>query len=124
MTAVAEAIVGTNKTLGILPLGTVNRLAQDLAIPLGPDKAIGVLATLNPVHIDVAEVNGRVFLHNVTIGLMPRIALVREQICGKRGISPKAEFVRYFLERLSLAKRLAIEVDQADGPVRIYRAQW
>src|SRR5690349_10945078 len=34
VTALAEAIAGTEKTLAVLPLGTANLLARDLGIPL------------------------------------------------------------------------------------------
>jgi diacylglycerol kinase family enzyme len=123
VTAVADAILGTDKTLGILPLGTVNRLARDLHVPLPLAKAIATLVDGEVQRIDAAEVNGLVFLHNVTIGMVPRIALEREKIRGMPGLSPKAGFLKYCVERLSLAKRLAIEVDPSDGPVRIYRAR-
>jgi diacylglycerol kinase family enzyme len=101
----------------------VNRLARDLHIPLPLDKAIATLADGEVQRIDAAEVNGRVFLHNVTLGMVPRIALEREKIRGMPGLSHKAQFLRYCVERLSLAKRLAIEVNPADGPVRIHRAR-
>jgi diacylglycerol kinase family enzyme len=123
VTAVADAIIGTNKTLGIVPLGTVNRLAKDLRIPLAVDKAVTTLATEKEQFIDAAEVNGRIFLHNVTVGMVPRIALERERIRGVPGLSEKAKFVRYCIERLSLGKRLAIEVNPSDAPIRIHRAR-
>ncbi|RYG32977.1 MAG: diacylglycerol kinase, partial [Burkholderiales bacterium] len=45
ITAVAEALVGTNKSLAILPLGTVNALAKDLHVPLDLPKAVANLVT-------------------------------------------------------------------------------
>src|SRR5687767_5807213 len=32
--AVAAAVAGTNKTLGVLPLGTINHFAKNLGVPL------------------------------------------------------------------------------------------
>ena len=37
---VAAAIVGTDKKLGVLPLGTLNHFARDLKIPLDFDAAL------------------------------------------------------------------------------------
>lgn len=69
ITALAEAIIGSGKTLAMLPTGTANLLARDLGIPLDLDQAIAGLRDMVPHNIDVGEVNGRAFLHNVTIGL-------------------------------------------------------
>ncbi len=41
---VAAGIEGSGRTLGILPLGTANVLAQELGLPLRPAAAAGVLA--------------------------------------------------------------------------------
>src|SRR5436190_17967625 len=41
--AVASAIVGTEKILGVLPLGTLNHFAKDLKIPLDLEVAARLL---------------------------------------------------------------------------------
>ena len=51
ITAVASALVGTDKALAILPLGTVNLLARDLGIPLDVNAAIAALAAMQPRRI-------------------------------------------------------------------------
>src|SRR5947208_1399313 len=38
--AVASALIGTGKTLGILPVGTLNHFAKDLHIPLDLEGAV------------------------------------------------------------------------------------
>src|SRR5690606_2624620 len=63
ITALAAALVGSDKSLAILPLGTVNALAKDLQIPLDLPAAVAALTTGTHRRIDVGEVNGRVFLH-------------------------------------------------------------
>ena len=58
---VANGLVGTNATLGILPLGTVNVLARDIGNPLDPKKAIKTLAGGITKNIDLGCANGRYF---------------------------------------------------------------
>ncbi len=64
MSAVATAIAGSTKRLGVLPLGTLNHFAKDLRIPLELKAAVQTIATGSECLVDVAEVNGRVFINN------------------------------------------------------------
>ena len=80
----AQLLAGTTVRLGILPSGTMNLLAHDLAIPVGDlDAAVGVLAEGAPRAVDVGEVNGRVFLCGSMTGLPTRLAQIRE--AGRHG---------------------------------------
>jgi diacylglycerol kinase family enzyme len=74
---VASAVVGTTKHFGVLPLGTLNHFAKDLQIPLDFEAAAQNLITGRPLSVDVAEVNGRIFLNNSSLGLYP--VMVRER---------------------------------------------
>ncbi|MGI8436775.1 MAG: diacylglycerol/lipid kinase family protein [Chthoniobacterales bacterium] len=78
ISAVAGALVGTGKTLGVLPLGTLNHFAKDLGIPLELPEAIATIAHGASAEVDVGEVNGRVFINNSSLGLYPRIVARRE----------------------------------------------
>lgn len=122
ITALAGALVGTDKTLGLLPLGTANLLAKDLKIPLELEQAVAALSAMEPALIDVAKVNDRVFLHNVTLGFVAGVAVGREQIRGRKDLAAKLGFLRYFLRRLARAKRIAVEIIPGDLPPRIARA--
>jgi diacylglycerol kinase family enzyme len=121
--AVAEALLGTDKTLAILPLGTLNGLARDLELPLDVPTAIQLLPQLEPRAIDVAEVNGRPFLHNVIIGLVPGIGAGREKVRGT-GLGGKIQFTLFMIRRLTRARRiaLALQLNGADE-VRVERLQ-
>jgi diacylglycerol kinase family enzyme len=77
--AVASALMGTDKTLGVLPLGTLNHFAKDLKIPLDVEKAVATIIEAHFVQVDVGEVNGRIFLNNSSLGLYPSIVHQREQ---------------------------------------------
>ena len=45
---VAESLLESNIPLGILPAGSANGMAKELAIPLNPEEALQVLALLQP----------------------------------------------------------------------------
>ena len=78
---VASAILASGRpaVLGILPLGTLNHFARDLDIPLELERAIAVIAAGRVAEVDTAEVNGRTFLNNSSIGLYPDIVHARER---------------------------------------------
>lgn len=122
-TALAGSLVGSNKTLAILPLGTANLMARDLAVPLDIEEALAAMATMEPRSIDVGEVNGRIFLHKVVVGFVPAIAAGREHIRGKTGLGAQIGFLRYFIRRIARAKRLALEISPEEGDVRVERVQ-
>lgn len=77
--SVAAAIVDSDKTLGVLPFGTMNHFAKDLNIPLDLEAAIETIVAGHAVTIDVGDVNGRIFLNNSSLGLYPRIIREREK---------------------------------------------
>ena len=78
ISAVAGALVGSDKTLGVLPVGTLNHFAKDLKIPLAVEAAVRTITDGNVTSIDTAEVNGRVFINNSSLGIYPRIVAKRE----------------------------------------------
>jgi diacylglycerol kinase family enzyme len=78
ISAVAGALAGTGKTLGVLPLGTLNHFAKDLGIPLDLPSAVQTIARGRTAEVDVGEVNGRVFINNSSLGLYPHIVAHRE----------------------------------------------
>ncbi|MFN2513648.1 MAG: diacylglycerol kinase family protein [Pyrinomonadaceae bacterium] len=79
LNAVASAVVGTNKTFGVLPLGTLNHFAKDLHIPLELEAAARTIIAGHTTQVDVAEVNDRIFLNNSSLGLYPRLVREREK---------------------------------------------
>jgi diacylglycerol kinase family enzyme len=79
LNAVASALVGTDIAFGVIPLGTMNHFAKDLHIPLDLDEAVRNIAALHSVKVDAAEVNGRIFLNNSSLGLYPDIVRHRDQ---------------------------------------------
>jgi diacylglycerol kinase family enzyme len=78
ISSVAEVIAGTEIPLGVLPLGTRNHFAKDLKIPLELEEAVLCISEAAIIQVDVAEVNGRVFINNSSIGFYPRAVEKRE----------------------------------------------
>jgi len=76
--AVAGAVAGSQSALGVLPLGTLNHFAKDLKIPLDLEAAARTVVENFQVQVDVAEVNGRIFLNNSSLGLYPELVRLRE----------------------------------------------
>jgi diacylglycerol kinase family enzyme len=79
ISAVAAAIAETSKTLGVLPLGTLNHFSKDLNISAEPEEAVRVIAENHIEEIDAGEVNGQIFINNSSIGLYPQIVRRREK---------------------------------------------
>jgi YegS/Rv2252/BmrU family lipid kinase len=77
--AVASTLIDTDKTLGVLPLGTLNHFAKDLKIPLDLEGAARTIIANNAVRVDVGEVNGHIFLNNSSLGFYPSLVHQREQ---------------------------------------------
>ena len=67
------------KTLGVLPMGTLNNFSKDLGIPQTIADAIRVIVEGEAIRIDIAHVNGRYFVNNSSIGLYPRMVKKRVQ---------------------------------------------
>lgn len=118
----AVRLAGTNKALGVIPLGTANMLARDLDIPLDIDEAVAALSHGHVHRIDVVDLNGDVFLNNSVLGLYPKLAKFREQ---KRGKMRFRDWLRLILDALRAMVRrpqLRVEVDLGQGPRQITAA--
>ena len=70
---VAAEVAGTEKILGVLPVGTLNHFAKDLHLPLDLEGAVRTIVERNIASVDVGEVNGRVFVNNSSLGIYPHI---------------------------------------------------
>jgi diacylglycerol kinase family enzyme len=83
----AGVLKDTGIPLGVLPLGTFNHFAKDLGVPLDLEKAVHAIAHGAPVAVDIAEVNGRVFINNSSLGIYPSIVRWRDQLRSRLGLA-------------------------------------
>jgi YegS/Rv2252/BmrU family lipid kinase len=79
----AKLLAGTNKPLGILPLGTRNRLSRALGIPEDPAEAIRSLAAGSARYADIGEVNGHAFVFSSMYGFLNGFGRHREEHRGR-----------------------------------------
>lgn len=77
--AVASKLAGTDISLGVLPMGTLNHFAKDVGIPTNLETAVRNLFAGRAIKVDVGEVNGRVFVNNSGIGVYPHFVRTREE---------------------------------------------
>lgn len=109
--AVAAEAVGTERCLGVLPMGTLNHFAKDLGIPLKLEDAVRALADGIVSTVDVGEVNGRVFVNNSGLGLYPQIVFEREADQKRRGSGKWPAFARAALNAFRRFPFLHLSVD-------------
>jgi diacylglycerol kinase family enzyme len=102
ISTVAAQIVDTDRTLGVLPLGTLNHFAKDLHIPLDIESAARVCLEGREMKVDVGEVNGRIFLNNSSLGLYPSIVRQRKKQQEQLG---RGKWPAFVWASLSVLKR-------------------
>lgn len=71
---VAQALVGTNTALGIIPLGSGNDFLRSLVGFVDLSDALERLAKGRPKPVDVGEANGRFYLNSLGMGIDGQIA--------------------------------------------------
>lgn len=81
----AGAMRGNACELAILPGGTLNHLAQDLGLPDDLTEAARVAATGRTRRLDVAEVNGHLFLNTSSVGAYVTYVRTREGLEPRLG---------------------------------------
>ena len=74
--AAAGVLADSGRTLGVLPLGTLNHFAKDLGVA-DLDAAVDAIAAGHTRDVDVGEVGGRVFINNSSIGFYPQMVAER-----------------------------------------------
>lgn len=119
VSAAAAAMADGNRPLGVLPLGTLNHFARDAGLPAGLDEAVAAIVTGRPKPVDIAEVNGFVFVNNSAVGLYPQMVLQREAQQRTLGRSKRLAMLVASVRALYRFSRhrLAIRIAGAEAPI-------
>lgn len=78
--SVAAKLLGRDVALAVLPLGTMNMVSKAAGFTQSLPAAIAEIAAGEVRAVDAGQVNGRVFLHQVSFGIQPRVVRIREKI--------------------------------------------
>lgn len=117
---VASSLVGTGCRMGVVPLGTFNYFARGHGLPETVPDALRVLMAGETRPLDVAEVNGRVFLNNASLGAYAKVLESRERIYSRYGRSRVAAYWSVLLALLDFRARLWMTVT-VDGEVHRFK---
>ncbi len=120
VSAVAAAVAGTEATLGVLPMGTLNHFAKDLGLPLDLEGAVRTVFDGRAARVDVGEVNGRIFVNNSSVGFYPQIVLERER-AERQGQGKWAALARATASAVRRSKTLEVVLENEGRPGRAFR---
>ena len=119
ISAAASALVDSKTALGVLPLGTLNHFARDLGIPADLDEAAKLIAAGHERRVDVAEMNGRIFINNSAIGLYPLMIVDRDLQRRRLGRSKRLAMIVASVRTLVRFnhQRLTLMLNDREGQV-------
>lgn len=109
----------TGKTLGVIPLGTLNLLARDLHVPLELEAAAEALAAGRVRVIDVAEVNGEPYTNSSVLGFYPQVVQERERQRKQHRLLKWPGAALALAKTLYRLPMLDVRLDWGEGPKRM-----
>jgi len=119
--AVAGVLADTGVPLGVLPLGTLNHFAKDVGIPWDVEAAAETIAKGGVRAVDLAEVNGEIFINNSSIGIYPYLVIAREQLRQRHRLAKWIAMVPAFFRMLRHFPRRRLKIS-TEGRAKPYRS--
>lgn len=116
----AALLAGSDIPLGVVPTGTLNHFAKDIGLPPEPEACLQMIAAGHTRTVDVAEVNGRVFINNCSIGVYPAAVQRRDALRAQRGHGKWRAMIAASCEVFRDLRRLHVEIT-VDGRVHARR---
>lgn len=117
LSSVAGTLLEAKIPLGILPCGTLNHFSKDLQIPSDLAQAVAIIAAGNVRSVDVAEVNGRIFLNNCSIGAYPEAVRRRDELRQRQGLGKWWAMTFASIRVLRNLRRLRVELTVDQKPL-------
>ena len=115
----AALLAGTQVPLGVLPLGTLNHFAKDLRMPPAWRDAVVALAFAIVREVDVAEVNGHVFVNNCSLGAYAEAVRKRDALRHEHGHGKWLAMLRASFEVFRRLRRLRLRITVAGTTRRV-----
>lgn len=112
--AIASALAGTDVAMAVIPGGTFNYFARELGTGETVDQALRVFRAPRLRHVHVGDVNGMLFLNNISFGAYPEILKHRESVYRRWGRSRVAAYWSAMVALWNLRHPLTLTV-QAEG---------
>jgi len=113
----ASLLAGTDKALGVLPLGTVNLLARDLDMPLGLMEAVDALGEAHVEGIDLGAVNGRTFHSLAGLGFLARMAHERQRARNEIPFAKWLAFCLALFRAIARTDRMSLLIETERGKI-------
>jgi diacylglycerol kinase family enzyme len=117
VSAAAAALKDSEKALAVLPAGTMNLFARSLKIPLSLDAAAQSFATGVVRSVDVSTANGRIFVHQFSIGMHAKMVHIREKMNFGSRLGKMRASVRAATSTFFRPPTMAVELTVGDAVV-------
>ena len=104
---VAQGLVGTSTTMGILPKGSGNGLARHLAIPMDFKRSLALVSSTNVISMDTFLVNGLLSINVSGVGFDGHVA----SLFGKNGKRGLVGYSKLVLKEYFDFKEFPVEVE-------------
>ncbi len=114
LNGVAQAVLGSGCTFGVLPQGTFNLFGRVHGISQDTEAQARALLSAHVEHVQVGMVNERIFLVNASLGFYPQMLEDREEYKSRFGRSRAVAVVAGFVTLARYRKQLQLDIE-ADG---------
>ncbi|MBK7059635.1 MAG: diacylglycerol kinase [Rubrivivax sp.] len=111
LNTVAQAVHAVGCAMGVVPYGTFNYFARTHGIPTEPSAAVRLLLEAQPMPVQVAAINDRIFLVNASLGVYPELLQDREAYKARFGRSRWVAFVAACATLLRAQRRLRLHIE-------------
>jgi diacylglycerol kinase family enzyme len=108
----------TGKALAVVPGGTMNLFARSLSVPLDIYEAVTALAAGHTGKVDVATANGRLLLHQYSVGMQHDMVRLRSRMEYQSRIGKILSSLRSILRVLRRPRTFEVVVDLDGKPQR------
>ncbi len=111
LNTVAHAAHAVGCAMGVVPHGTFNYFARTHGIPTEPTAAARLLLEAQPMPVQVAAINDRIFLVNASLGIYPELLQDREAFKARFGRSRWVALVAACATLLRAQRRLRLHIE-------------